>query len=446
MSTPSTRRRRPGAPASTAPRPPNSAPLGDEDGAEARARTARCRPARRPAGGPPGAADRAPSRHGQRCRAAGRPVVPAAHWPGGRSVAEVGAGQAGDERQVARHERQHARRQERHQPGDRRHRHGDAAAEPSVTAATKAVGDAHSGLLGGDLLDRAEQLGLGDTSPAKNAAIRPSRSSTQRRGRRLRDDLAELQQQRARLVVQRRVGRPPAPARTPARRPGSSLTLTPTKRTPESAVSVGDLVEGRRLGAARRAPGRPEVQDDDLAAQVGTCPAARRRASVPDQRRRRLPVGDRRSGRSSPVSSVSSCGDAAPVRRGRRRRRCTPASSSGRARDAGRRHAATVTTGAGHRQSAGVQATGEHVQCQACPGRLAYPGARASRARRPVRPRAGRRDAAPAGSLYVTVTIRSSSQRDAGERRPGRTAGGRGGATAAGPRRSGGSSRSAAGG
>ena len=44
------------------------------------------------------------------------------------------------------------------------------------------------------------------TSPAKNAAMRPSRSSTSVVGGGLRDDLAELRQQPSRLVVQRRVG------------------------------------------------------------------------------------------------------------------------------------------------------------------------------------------------------------------------------------------------
>ena len=150
------------------------------------------------------------------------------------------------------------------------------------------------------------------TSPAKNAAIRPSRSSTQRRRRRLRDDLAELQQQPARLVVQRRVG-DRLRALEGLRRPRSSLTLTPTKRTPCVGRPGGDLVERRRLGAARGAPRRPEVQHHDLAAQVGDASGSPS-SVVPDS----AGAGCRSSTAmrpSSPVSSVSSCGDAGSVRR-----------------------------------------------------------------------------------------------------------------------------------
>ena len=168
-----------------------------------------------------------------------------------------------------------------------------------VTVSTKVSATLTSALGVAQRLHRAVELGLGDA--ADEAPGDAALAVEQQRGRRgLRGEPPEAGEQHAGLVVQRRVGHR-LRLRSKARAaPASSLMLTPTNCTPSAVRALGHGLEVRRLGTARRAPGRPEVQRRRPCRAGRRRRAARRRACVPAIAGAGCAVGDREDARSGP--------------------------------------------------------------------------------------------------------------------------------------------------
>ena len=182
-------------------------------------------------------------------------------------VAELGAGQPGHVRQVARHQREHARRQERHQPrggGDRqREQHG-----PARDGVDEGVGHAHRRQASLTRAWTGPSSSVSTTPPMKRPAIAALAVEQDRARRDLRRQRPEPGEDDARLVEDRRVGDALA-ALEGAGGVGVVLEHDPDELDALRPVALGHRHEVVGLGPAGGAPRGPEVHDDDLPAQAG---------------------------------------------------------------------------------------------------------------------------------------------------------------------------------
>ena len=246
------------------------------------------------------------------------------HEPPPRAPLEGDVGQAGHVAEEARDERQHAGRGERDEARPASATAAATTIDPVARSAPTPVRPALPGRR-----RRARAGSSRSTGPDTRAAMRPCGSSTSVVG--VRDDLALQREERDAAVIGERgvgdaVGLEEGAGRS--RGPRACRGRGTSPGGPWAGHALPGLLQRGGLLDARRAPGAPDVEDEDVARRIRPCvhglpsrvvpasltgsPRSRRRAARWCRRRRCSPCGrppwlgpQRSSGRSSRPRSRS---------------------------------------------------------------------------------------------------------------------------------------------
>ena len=223
-----------------------------------------------------------------------------------RCSVEVDAGQARDVAEVPGHERQHAGRGERHEPGEARRPGAPAAATRRAPARSAGRPSVTRSAPPRPVDQRPQGRGVGAARGCGRPRVpggRPRGSSARRSA----TSCAPQGQHDAAPWSSMIGGYGTSKcARTPGRSAASSRVLMPTNLHAVGLALRGDLGQVGRLGAARPAGGVPDVEHDDVAAQVGDVQRLARRGRARDLDRL-APRSRRQLGRRRRRRTRSSC-------------------------------------------------------------------------------------------------------------------------------------------